>query len=127
MCIPYNMRKWILYGTAESLVGMLMKYHCGTDVMIGDEIMVSYGQDQESLARVVAIGVDMAANDIDESFYSWAKRESIIDKDTIVVEWIGSNPLAHNDPNYAPVGNYMTLQSICCEKFIRRGSKQINE
>jgi hypothetical protein len=24
-----------------------------------------------------------------------------------VVEWIGANPLAHDDPRYAPVGNYM--------------------
>ncbi len=106
---------------------MLMKYHCGTDVMLGDMIMVSYGPDQESLARVVAIGIDMAANDIDESFYSWAKSESFIDKNTVVVEWIGSTPLAHSDPNYAPVGNYMTLQSVCSEKFIRRKNKQINE
>jgi hypothetical protein len=78
------------------------------------------------LARVVAIGIDSVDDDIDESFYAWAKREAIIGKDTVVVEWIGSNPLSHNDPNYAPVGNYMTLQSICsicCEKFIRRGNK----
>jgi hypothetical protein len=32
-----------------------MKYQCGTDVMLGDEIMVQYGPNQESFARVVAI------------------------------------------------------------------------
>ena len=104
-----------------------MKYECGTDVMLGDEIMVQYGPNQESLARVVAIGIDLVIPDIDESFYSWAKSEGIIDKNTVVVEWIASNPLSHNDPNYAPVGNYMTLQSICCERFIRRGHQEKNE
>ncbi len=92
--------------------------------MLGDEIMVPEGPNQESLARVVAIGIDFVANDIDESFYSWAKNEKIIGKDTVVVEWIEANPLSHNDPGYAPVGNYMTLQTIECEKFIRRGNKQ---
>jgi len=90
--------------------------------MIGDEIMVQIGPNQETSARVVAIGTNLAADDIDESFYAWAKRESIIGKDTVVVEWIGANPLSQNDPKYAPVGNYMTLQSICCEKFIRRAN-----
>jgi hypothetical protein len=102
-----------------------MKYGCGTDVMLGDEIMVAYGPDRESLARVVAIGSDLVIDDIDQAFYIWAKNEAIIDKDTVVVEWIGSNPLAHDDPAYAPVGNYMTLHSICCETFIRSSDRNI--
>ena len=100
-----------------------MKYQCGTDVRLGDEIMVQYGPDQEALAHVVAIGIDLVIDDIDESFYCWAKKEGIIDRSTVVVEWLGSNPLSHSDPNHAPVGNYMTLQSICCEKFIRRNGE----
>src|SRR4030043_1443641 len=98
-----------------------MKYKCGTGAMLGDEIMVQYGPNQEALARVVAIGLDLVIDEIDPAFYSWAKSEGIIDKDTVVVEWVGANPLSHDDPNYAPVGNYMTLQSVCCETFIRRG------
>jgi hypothetical protein len=97
-----------------------MKYECGTIVMLGDEIMVQYGPGQESLARVVAIGTDSVIDEIDQGFYSWAKSESIIDKNTVTIEWVDVNPLSHNDPNYAPVGNYMTLQSICSERFIRR-------
>ena len=89
--------------------------------MLGDEIMVQYGPGQESLARIVAIGTDLVIDEIDQGFYSWAKSESIIDENTVTVEWVDANPLAHNDPNYAPVGNYMTLQSICCERFVRRG------
>ncbi len=57
--------------------------------MLGDEVMVSFGPNQESLARVVAIGINLVANDIDESFYSWAKSEEMIGKDIIVVEWLG--------------------------------------
>ena len=89
--------------------------------MLGDEIIVEYGPGQEALARVVAIGMDLVIDGIDQGFYSWAKSEAIIDKDTVVVEWIDTNPLSHNNPDYAPVGNYMTLQDICCETFIRRG------
>jgi hypothetical protein len=98
-----------------------MKYECGTDVMLGDEVMVQYGPNREALARVVAIGADMAIAEIDQAFYSWAKSESIINNDSVVVEWIGPNPFAHDSPNCSPVGNYMTLRSICCETFIRRG------
>lgn len=103
-----------------------MKYECGTEVMLGDEIMVGYGPDHESLARVVAIGKDLAVDEIDQEFYSWAKSEAIIDKDTVVIEWLDANPLSHNDPTYAPVGNYMTLQTLCCEKFIRRSGNKTN-
>jgi hypothetical protein len=98
-----------------------MKYECGTEVMLGDEIMVGHGPHKEVLARVVTIGTDQAIDGIDQKFYSWAKRERIIDKDTVVVEWISANPLAHDDPHHAPVGNYMTIHSLCCETFVRRG------
>ncbi len=104
-----------------------MKYECGTNVMLGDEIMVGYGPDQESLARVVAIGIDSAIKEIDQEYYSWVKSEGIINKETVVVEWLGTNPLEHNDPNYAPTSNYMTLQSLCCEKFIRREGNKVNK
>jgi hypothetical protein len=103
-----------------------MKYSCGTEVILGDEIMVSSGPEQESLSRVVAIGVDLATEDIDRKFYDWAKEEGIITDKSIVIEWIDENPLAHNDPNYAPVGNYMTLSSLCCETFIRRSGDEIS-
>ena len=43
-----------------------MKYKCGTDVRLGDEIMVQYGSDRESLARVVAIGTDLVIDEIDQ-------------------------------------------------------------
>jgi hypothetical protein len=99
----------------------LMRYPCGTEVMLGDEIMVRSGPDLESLARVVAIGVDQAVPEIDSRFYRWARDEGILKEESIVVEWLGANPLETNDPAHAPVGNYMTLSSVCCETFVRRG------
>jgi hypothetical protein len=101
-----------------------MKYSCGTEVMLGDEIMASYGPKQESLARVVAIGLDLAVENIDRQFYGWAKEEKIISDESVIIEWKDENPMAHNDPNYSPVGNYMTLSSLCCETFIRRSSDE---
>lgn len=101
-----------------------MKYGCGTEVMLGDEIMAVYGPDQESLARVVAIGTDLVIDGIDEGLYYWAKDDGILEKETVVIEWLETNPLEHKDPKYAPVGNYMFLQSICCEEFIRRGREK---
>ncbi len=101
-----------------------MKYECGTEVMLYDVITVGYGPDQESMARVVAIGADLAIDEIDQAFYSWAKREGIINEETVVIEWLGVNPLGHDDPNYAPVGNYMTLQCLCLERFVRRGTTE---
>ena len=98
-----------------------MKYECGTEVMLGDELMVRCGPYGKALALVVAIGTDSAIAEIDLSFYTWAKDEAIINKETVVVEWIGRNPLMHDDPSYSSVGNYLTLESICCETFVRRG------
>lgn len=89
--------------------------------MLGDEIMAEYGPNQQALARVVAIGTDQAVEAIDQQFYKSARDEGMIDRVSVVIEWMNENPLAHNDPNYAPVGNYMTLQSLCCERFVRRG------
>lgn len=98
-----------------------MKYLCGTEVFLADEIMASYGPDQKSLARVVAIGLDLALDEIDKSFYDWAKNENIITDQTVVIEWVEKNPMSHNNLNFAPVGNYMTLSSLSSETFKRRG------
>lgn len=101
-----------------------MKYRCGTEVLLGDEIMVEHGPGQKSLARVVAIGLDQAVKDIDTRFYEWAKKERIIEATSVVVEWLGlgSNPLASNNPRGAPAGSYMTLTSLSSEDFVRRGA-----
>ncbi len=45
--------------------------------------------------------------DIDSDFLTWVKRDRVLQPTSIVIEWLGENPFAHNDPQYAPVGNYM--------------------
>lgn len=99
-----------------------MKYSCGSEVELGDEVAVSYGPEKQALSRVVAIGLTLASDDIDRSFYDWAKDEGILTDRSVVIEWIDENPLAHDDPQYAPVGNYMTLSSLCDERLICRAS-----
>ena len=45
------------------------------------------------------------------------KRKACSTADAVVVEWIEQNRLAHDDPNYAPVGNYMfTIQDDCARQ-----------
>jgi hypothetical protein len=45
--------------------------------------------------------------DIDPQFLSWVKRDRVLEAAEVVLEWIERNPFAHDDPKYAPVGNYM--------------------
>jgi len=45
--------------------------------------------------------------DIDQQFLKWVKAERVLEPSSVVIEWIEDNPLEHNDPQYAPVGNYM--------------------
>jgi hypothetical protein len=35
------------------------------------------------------------------------KMDKVLRSDSIVIEWLDGNPFAHNDPRYAPVGQYM--------------------
>jgi len=44
---------------------------------------------------------------LDAQFVSWVKAEKKLESSSVVVEWLESNPFAHNDPKYAPVGNYL--------------------
>jgi hypothetical protein len=100
-----------------------MKYQCGTEVMLKDEVMVSCSPGLGALARVVAIGLDQAVDDIDPGFYEWAKESAIIEKESVVIEWVDSNPLHSHDSKHATVGQYMTLSTLCCESFVRRGER----
>lgn len=36
-------------------------------------VQITYGPNQEALARVVAIGLDQAIEGIDQQFYKWAR------------------------------------------------------
>ena len=83
-----------------------MRYFDGSMVTLGDVVTVPV-PDGYAKARVVMIGDTYEHLYIDPSFLDWVQRERKLDERSIVVEWIGKNPLAHNDPRYAPAGKYM--------------------
>ncbi|MCU7942770.1 MAG: hypothetical protein KZQ87_08840 [Candidatus Thiodiazotropha sp. (ex Cardiolucina cf. quadrata)] len=83
-----------------------MEYANGKEIILGDIIEISMPEGME-VARVVMLGESYERLELEKSFEEWVLKDSILDNDSIVVEWVGRNPLEHNDPNYAPVGNYM--------------------
>jgi hypothetical protein len=83
-----------------------MKYHDGSQISLGDIVTVPLPSGTEK-ARVVIIGDTYEHLDIDPRFVAWVKRDRVLEPAQIVIEWLGRNPLAHTDPQYAPVGNFM--------------------
>ncbi len=92
-----------------------MRYHDGSTIMLGDIVSVPMPDGSEK-ARVVMLGDTYEHLDIDKQFLSWVKKEKVLEGTSIVVEWLGNNPLAHDDPQYAPVGNYMFTSVDECVK-----------
>ena len=68
-------------------------------------------------ARVVMLGDSREHLDLEEGFLEWIELEELLDPSHIVIEWVDPNPLAHNDPQYAPVGNHM-FTSLCCVRRV---------
>jgi hypothetical protein len=83
-----------------------MTYHDGSPIKLGDVVTVPVPSGSAK-ARVVMLGETYEHLDIDEQFLDWVKRDNVLERTSVVIEWLGSNPLAHDDPRYAPVGNYM--------------------
>jgi hypothetical protein len=83
-----------------------LRYHDGSTVSLGDRVTVPVPAGV-ARARVVMLGDTYEHLDIDAQFLSWVKSEKILKNSAVVIEWIGDNPFAHDDPQYAPVGNYM--------------------
>jgi hypothetical protein len=93
-----------------------MKYHDGSTVALGDIVNVPV-PDGTAKARVVMLGDTYEHLDIEAGFLEWVKADRVLKEESVVVEWVGSNPFAHNDPQYAPVGNYMfTATDECVTK-----------
>ena len=83
-----------------------MNYHDGSIVCLGNVVRVPIPKGT-ARARVVMLGETYEHLDIDENFVAWVKADRVLKPSDIIVEWVDSNPFAHNDPRYAPVGNYM--------------------
>ncbi len=45
--------------------------------------------------------------DIDARFLEWVNNDKMLQQSSVIIEWVERNPFAHDDPRYAPVGNYM--------------------
>lgn len=83
-----------------------MNYHDGTPITLGDIVIVPV-PDGTARARVVMLGDTYEHLDLDAQFLDWVTNEKQLDPTSIVVEWIDGNPFAHEDPRWAPVGNYL--------------------
>jgi len=102
-----------------------MEYHDNQKISLGDifELDMSDGRER---AKVVMLGSNYQHLELSESFETWVKKDKILDTDSIVLEWIGKNPLAHDNPNYAPVGNYMFTGISEDLKLIKRNNNAQN-
>lgn len=89
---------------SNTMLGIRMEYRDHQEIHLGDIIEINMPQGRER-AKVVMLGENYKHLPLEPSFVSWVKEEQILAIDSIVIEWIGKNP--HDDPNYAPVGNYM--------------------
>jgi hypothetical protein len=89
----------------------IMTYHDGSPVKLGDIVTISL-RDCRAKARVVMLGDTREHLDIDKQFLEWVERDKALLEPSYVV--VDHNPLAHNDPQYAPVGNYMFTQLDEC-------------
>ena len=83
-----------------------MRYFDGTTVTLGDLVTVPVPSGTAK-GRVVMLGESDTHLDIDAKFLAWVTRDKLLDSSSIVFEWVEKNPLAHDNPRYAPVGPYM--------------------
>jgi hypothetical protein len=92
---------------------VVMKYHDGSPVKLGDIVTIPL-RDTSAKARVVMLGDTREHLDIEKEFLDWVKRDTMLESSCVIVEWVERNPFAHNDPKYAPVGNYMFTELDEC-------------
>jgi hypothetical protein len=92
----------------------VMKYPDGSLVKLGDIITIPLPSGSAK-ARVVMLGDTREHLDIEKSFLDWVESDQkLLEPSYVVVEWVDRNPLAHNNPKYAPVGNYMLTEVDEC-------------
>ncbi|MBB2758707.1 UNVERIFIED_ORG: hypothetical protein GGR68_002865 [Xanthomonas campestris] len=84
-----------------------MRYHDGSEVRLGDIVSVP-SPDGEKEARVVMLGDTKEHLDIDPGFVKWVLGDAILASTSIFVEWIASTPFTHSDPQFAPIGSFMS-------------------
>ena len=95
-----------------------MKYEDGQTVMLNDIVRVDL-HDGDHAGRVIIIGDTGEYDGVDARTAKWALESGHVGKQNIMVEWAETNPLAHDDPKYAPVSNMLST-SLCGVVMIRR-------
>ncbi|MBB5863534.1 hypothetical protein GGR61_001132 [Xanthomonas arboricola] len=83
-----------------------MYYSDGSPIQLGDTVSLPVPAG-EALARVVMLGDTLEHQGLSAEFIDWVQSAKVLAPGSVVVEWIGTNPFAHTDPNLAPIGNYM--------------------
>jgi hypothetical protein len=84
-----------------------MKYHDGSEMRLGDIVRTPIGKDVSTRGRVVMVGDTLDHLDIDPQFVSWVKKSQKLRSSQVVIEFMDKNPFEHEDPRFAPVGDYM--------------------
>jgi len=91
-----------------------MKYPDGSRVKLGDIVTIPLPSGR-ARAKIVMLGDTREHLDIDQQFLDWIESDKkLLEPSYVLVEWVDRNPLAHDDPKYAPVGNYMFTQLDEC-------------
>jgi hypothetical protein len=85
-----------------------MKYYDGSVAKLGDVVLVPLHVGVRE-GRIVMLGDTHEHLDLDANFVSWVRNEKFFDSTWVAVQWIGENPLAHDDPKYAPVGDIIFI------------------
>jgi hypothetical protein len=106
------------------VLGGSMKYDDGSKIHLGDIVRVPT-PDGDKEARVVMLGDSRDHLDLDPDFIQWVVRDNILASTSIFVEWLGSNPFAHKNPKFAPVGNYMSTTVDEHVHLISRAAAQL--
>jgi hypothetical protein len=84
-----------------------MKYHDGSEMLLGDIVRTPIGKEVTTRGRVVMVGDTLDHLDIDQQFLSWVKTSQKLGRNNVVIEFMDKNPFEHEDPKFAPVGDYM--------------------
>ena len=80
-----------------------MQYHDGSTANLGDIVTIPMPE-ARAKARIIMLGDTGEHLEMDEDFLEWVKQEKLLEPSMVIVQWVETNPLAHDDPNFAPVG-----------------------
>ena len=91
-----------------------MNYPDGSPARLGDIVTIRL-RDCNAKARIVMLGDTREHLNLDKKFVDWVENDkTLLEPSQVIVEWMDRNPLAHNDPKYAPVSNHMFTGLDAC-------------